>query len=340
MKPGGHSTFLKKHRKVLFIGVLVLHWCLAGFDASSQPLSLNVLSKNSFSSRTVSFKRNNSDTTHHSVNKQRLRGVIIAEASMFAGSMYGLYHLWYKDYPQSSFHFHNDNDTWLQVDKVGHGITSYYVGKFGYETLKWCNVSERESVLYGGGLGFVYLLTIETLDGFSEEWGSSPGDLLSNTVGSGVFIGQQLLWQEQRITFKYSFHQTKYTDYRPDLFGTSLPVNMLKDYNGQTLWLSANLKSFSKEKSSLPEWLNVAVGYSGEGMTGASSNVTEHEGRPIPDFQRHRQYLLSLDADLTKINTDSDFLKQLFNVIGFIKIPFPALEYNTKGQLNFHWLYF
>lgn len=291
-------------------------------------------------SQDLSLKPSLPEMNKDSVNKRRLRAVIISKAAIFGGTMYGLYNLWYKDYPQSSFHFHNDNRNWLQVDKVGHGITSYYVGKIGYEALRWANVDEKASVWYGGTLGFIYLLTVESLDGFSAEWGASTGDLLSNAIGSGMFIGQQLLWKEQRITFKYSFHQTKYADHRPDLFGTSLPENMLKDYNGQTLWLSANLKSFTKKHPALPAWLNVAIGYSGEGMTGASANVTEYNGRNIPVYQRHRQYFLSLDADLTKIKTESDFLQSLFNLIGFIKIPFPALEYNTKGEVDFHWFYF
>lgn len=328
--------------KLLIICVLVLIGFFFGIESHAQSITLNESVDKSFTPHLhgLSKKPSLPEMKNDSVNKRRLRAVIITEAAIFGGTLYGLYNLWYKDYPQSSFHFYNDNSNWLQVDKVGHGITAYYVGKIGYEALKWANVSEKASILYGGTLGFVYLLTIETLDGFSAEWGASAGDLLSNAVGSGIFIGQQLLWEEQRITFKYSFHQTKYADYRPDLFGTSLSENMLKDYNGQTLWASANLKSFTKKHPALPSWLNVAIGYSGEGMTGAATNVTEYNGRPIPDYQRHRQYFLSLDADLTKIKTESGFLKNLFNVIGFIKIPFPALEYNTKGQVNFHWFYF
>jgi predicted lipoprotein DUF2279 len=279
-------------------------------------------------------------TKTDSVRKKRLRSVIIAESSLFAGSMVGLYQLWYKDYPQTNFHFFNDNKEWMQMDKVGHGVTSYYLGKIGYSTLRWCNVAEKKAVWFGGTIGFVYLLTIETLDGFSSEWGASGGDMIANTTGSAIFIGQQLLWKEQRFTFKYSFHQTKYANYRPDLLGDNFAQQMLKDYNGQTYWLSANIKSFNKKNSFWPDWLNIAVGYGAEGMTGAENNFAEHDGRSIPDFPRYRQFFFSLDADLSKIKTKSNFLKVLFNAIGFIKIPFPTLEYNTNNNFNFHWLYF
>ena len=42
---------------------------------------------------------------------------------------------------------------------------------------------------------------------------------------------------------------------------------MLKDYNAQTYWFSANLKSFFPEIK-FTAWLNVAVGYGAEGMFG------------------------------------------------------------------------
>ncbi|MCF8387861.1 MAG: YfiM family protein [Bacteroidales bacterium] len=280
------------------------------------------------------------DDTTEGINKKRLRAVVITEAALFSASMFGLYHLWYKDYPQSTFHFINDNHEWMQMDKIGHGVTSYYIGKIGYETLRWSNVPEKKAVWYGGTLGFVYLLTIETLDGFSKEWGASTGDLIANIGGSGIFIGQQLLWKEQRMTLKFSFHPSEYAQYRPDLLGKNFGQNIIKDYNGQTYWLSANLKSFSKQSSWLPDWLNVAVGYSAEGMTGALENSTEYNDLKIPAFPRYRQFFFSLDADLTKIKTNSEFLKILFQAIGFIKIPFPALEINTNNETKFHWLYF
>ena len=46
---------------------------------------------------------------------------------------------------------------------------------------------------------------------------------------------------------------------------------MLKDYNGQTYWLSANLKSFFPG-SNIPPWLNVAIGYGADGMFGGFEN--------------------------------------------------------------------
>jgi hypothetical protein len=82
----------------------------------------------------------------------------------------------------------------------------------------------------------------------------------------------ELLWKEQRITPKFSFHTTQYAQYRPNVLGSSLAEQMLKDYNGQTYWLSVNLHSFYKG-SKIPKWLNLAIGYGANGMlTGNGEN--------------------------------------------------------------------
>ena len=254
------------------------------------------------------------------------------EAALYAGSLIGLNELWYKDYPRSSFHFFNDNNEWMQMDKVGHVTTSYYVGRIGIGLYKWSGVKRKKAIWYGGMLGSVYQSTIEILDGFSSEWGFSLGDFAANTAGSFLVIGQELAWDEQRIVFKYSFRQSEFSSYRPDLLGHNFQENILKDYNGQTYWLSVNPASFMSRSSKFPKWLNIAVGYGANGMTGGNFNppYIDAGGNQVR-FDRYRQYYLSLDVDLTRIKTKSKFLRTVFYTIGFIKIPAPALEFNKNG---------
>ena len=135
------------------------------------------------------------------------------EIVLYSASMYGLNELWYKDYPKSSFHWINDNYNWLQMDKLGHATTAYQVGMLGKDLMKWGGVSEKKALWYGGLYGAFFLTSIETLDGFSKEWGASWGDLIANTSGTFIFICQELLWKEQRIQMKYSFRPSKYAKY-------------------------------------------------------------------------------------------------------------------------------
>ncbi len=271
------------------------------------------------------------------IHEGRLTGVILTEGTLYLASLTGLYFAWYKDYPQSRFHFFNDNNEWMQMDKIGHATTSFYVSRIGYESYRWAGVDENKSVWFGGLFGFAYLLNIEILDGFSKGWGFSVGDFLSNTSGCVLFMGQQWIWKEQRFVLKYSYHHTKYSALRPDLLGSNLLQNTFKDYNGQSYWLSGNIHSFLPARSRFPRWLNVAFGYGAEGMTGANQNTVNRE---IQDFTRYRKFYLSLDVDLTRIKTRSKTLRSVFVLLNFIKIPFPALEYNTLGKFRFHPVYF
>ena len=268
------------------------------------------------------------------LNIKRRNAIAISATTMTAGALIALNQLWYKEYPRSNFHFKNDNKDWKQMDKTGHFMTSYYLGKLGMEVLDWAGVSEKHQIIYGATYGFAFLTAVEILDGYSDEWGASPGDIVANAAGTGLLIGQELLWNEQRITVKYSFHPTEIAKQRPNTLGKNYLQQTLKDYNGQTYWLSANIWSFNKE-SSFPKWINIALGYGADQMLYGNSN-TGNEMLENP----YRQFYLSLDLDLTKIETNSEFLKTIFSVINFIKIPAPTLEISSKGGLSFHYLYF
>ncbi len=269
-----------------------------------------------------------------SLNTSRRNVVVYSEAALASITLIGLNQLWYADYERSKFHTLNDNDEWLQMDKFGHAFSAYQMGKHGAQLLNWSGVSEKGQILYGATLGFGFLTAVEMLDGYSDEWGFSWGDILANASGTSLYIGQELLWKEQRIALKYSFHQTKYAKQNPDKLGNGLLEEVLKDYNGQTYWLSANMHAFFKD-SKIPKWLNLAVGYGGEGMlAGVSSSVNN---LLISDLRR-RQVFLSLDLDLEHIKTNSAFLKTVFSVFNMIKLPFPTLEFGKKGCV-FHLLY-
>lgn len=268
-----------------------------------------------------------------SLNTARLKTVIVSETVAYTGSMVGLYSLWYKNEPSSSFHTFNDNKEWNQMDKIGHGVTTYYVGKAGYDVLRWSGVSRKKSIWYGGTLGLFFLTSVEVFDGYSSAWGFSWGDVGVNAAGSGLFIGQQLLWDEQRVLLKYSYHKSDYVGVRPDLLGENLLQNTIKDYNGQTYWVSANIASFLGESSKFPKWLNFAVGYGADGMVGAFNNDY------MPSIKRYRQYYVSLDIDLTRIKTKSKFFNAVLGTFGFLKFPLPTIEFNPGGA-KFYAVYF
>jgi uncharacterized protein YfiM (DUF2279 family) len=288
------------------------------------------------------------DTSISILNKKRVKLVAAANIIGYGATTIGLYSDWYKNYPQSNFHFFNDNDEWKQVDKVGHAYSAYIEGYGSMEMWRWAGMSRRKSAWIGGLSALAYQSIIETMDGFSAEWGWSWGDMGSNFFGIGLLIGQELRWNEQRLKFKFSFHKKDYTS--PDLnmrantlYGNGFSQQFIKDYNGQTYWLSANLKSFMPT-TNLPSWLGVAFGYGADGMFGALSNVARDNAGNITfnrsDIARYRQYYISPDIDLTKIKTKSKFLKLALGALNAFKFPAPSLEYNSKGKFAFHLIHF
>ena len=270
------------------------------------------------------------------LNKPRRTGVYVGESIALGATLVGLNQIWYKDYPQTNFHFINDNKQWLQMDKLGHLYSTYHLGRVGAEMLQWSGASKKEQLIYGSTLGLGFLTVVEVFDGFSQEWGASLGDIIANVSGTALYVSQELLWKEQRITPKFSFHQTKFASQRPETLGASLNEQILKDYNGQTYWLSFNIQSFTKD-SFTPKWLNLAFGYSGEGMLyGNDAEAIENGIIQNP----YRQFYLSLDVDLTKIETKSRFLKSLFSVFNTLKIPAPTLQYDDFNGVKAHFIYF
>lgn len=280
-------------------------------------------------------------------DKKRAWLVAGAHAVFWGGSYLALDRAWYADYPKSSFHFFNDNQEWNQLDKAGHGWTTYQVSRLSGALWRWSGINHQQATWLGGASAMAYQSIIEIQDGFSSEWGFSWGDMAANVAGAAAYVAQELHWKEQRIQIKLSYWPYDYgtpelTKRADQLFGKSIPGRMLKDYNSQTYWLSANLHAFMPQ-SKLPRWLNLAVGYGSTGMLGGELNDwTDNEGKKHDrgDITRVRRFFISPDIDLTRIRTRSRFLRSLFFVVSMVKVPAPALELNSKGRLRaraVHW---
>jgi hypothetical protein len=57
------------------------------------------------------------------------------------------------------------------MDKVGHFYSSYQTSSFGAQMLQWSGASKKNQLIYGSGLGFLFLTAVKFMDGYSSEWG-------------------------------------------------------------------------------------------------------------------------------------------------------------------------
>jgi uncharacterized protein YfiM (DUF2279 family) len=285
------------------------------------------------------------DQRQHQANKTKVWIVGGSHAVIWAGTLVALNEAWFADYPRTNFHFFNDWNEWQQMDKAGHFWTAYHLSRFSTDSWRWAGVKEKKAVWLGGVSSIAYQSIIEVLDGFSEKWGFSWGDMLMNVTGAGTYVAQELIWKEQRISIKLSYWPYDYPEdvqaRADDLFGTSLAEKILKDYNSHTYWLNINLRSFFPD-SRIPRWLNFSLGYGGELMLGGTENKWEDEnGEEVDrsDIPRFRRFFISADVDLTRIKTKSRFLKTVFSLVNVVKIPAPAIEF-SQGKVKGHWIYY
>jgi len=261
------------------------------------------------------------------------------------GSFYTLNKAWYSNYPRTNFHFYNDWKEWQQMDKIGHSWSAFQLSRLSSNLWEAAGTPKSKAAWIGSLSSMGYMSIIEILDGYSDKWGFSAYDILSNTVGASAFLLQELKWKEERLVFKLSYFPVQYGTLSPradDLFGKSGIEKLLKDYNGQTYWASLNIRSFFPE-SQAPQWLNLAIGYGAKTMLGGYENSwTDNNGQPIvrPDIVRYKRFYLSLDIDLNRIKTKNRTLKTILSAANVLKIPAPALELNSQGRVRFHPLFY
>jgi uncharacterized protein YfiM (DUF2279 family) len=279
-------------------------------------------------------------------DKSRVLLISGIHAGIYAGTLVFFSQSWYKDYPRSSFHTFNDAKEWQQMDKVGHAWGTYNTAKYSTAMWQWTGLPDKKAIVFGGISSIGYFTIVETMDAHSEGWGWSWGDMAANVSGIGLYTLQELTWKEQRIQYKFSSHSIHYEDgleeRANDLFGSSLPQRLLKDYNAQTYWWSINLSSFSRS-SKWPRWLNVAVGYGAKGMYGGFENLAYDKSGNLVfdrrDIERRRQWYLSPDIDLTRIRTNKKGVRTALYFLNMLKFPAPALEY-SDGEMKIKALVF
>jgi hypothetical protein len=265
-------------------------------------------------------------TPADTVDQKKIKRFVIVSGALYTTSLVALNQLWYADSEKQPFTFFNDNNEWKQVDKVGHFFSAFHISSGTSQLLQWSSLPKRKADLWGAVTGFAVLLPIEIMDGFSADYGASWGDLVANLAGSTFYFSQARAWNEIRIQPKFSFHRTPYPDLRTDgVLGNGLASELVKDYNGQTYWLSVNLNEFFR----FPKWLNLAVGYGAEEMVYATDEANSDAG-----YHAYRQFYVGIDIDVSHLRSKFKAINTLLFFVNMIKLPAPALEF-SRGRVHF-----
>ncbi len=267
------------------------------------------------------------------------RWIRLALPGVMTASLPVLYQLWYKDNATAHFHFFNDNAEWFQMDKLGHAFTVNLVQDRYTNFLEKAGYKRQKAAALACGYTLGYLTLIEVMDGFGKGWGFSAGDMAANAAGSLLFWGQNRVWGKQKVQMKFSWSPSPYRKLRPGLLGENHLAAIIKDYNAQTYWLSIPLEKLPGPWGKL---LMLSVGTGAKGMLGARSNeftennITYH----YEDIPRYRCWYLSADINLRDLRTKKKWANGLLHTFGFIKVPFPALEFSrARGMRLLPWMF-
>lgn len=287
-----------------------------------------------------------------SFHRQRFELAVTGASITYTVFATGLYSAWYRQQGLGKFHFFNDWNEWMLMDKLGHSYSSYIQSELLYSGCQWTGMKKKNALLWSIGTSLLFQHTIEIMDGFGKGYGFSWSDVGANFLGSGCFALQQGLWNEQRFRIRYSAHLEDYSKDNPILpqraeylYGHGALQRILKDYNGQTYWLSFHpTLAWGIEQDFWPSWLELSIGFGAKNLYGARSNDwvdsmgTHREAGPA--YPRTNQYYLSLDINFRKIPVRNAFWRSIIHTVGIFKIPAPALEFNSPGSVRWNWLAF
>ncbi|MDX1445080.1 DUF2279 domain-containing protein [Lishizhenia sp.] len=242
--------------------------------------------------------------------------------------------VWYDK--AASFHIVNDGDSWLGMDKTGHAFSAYHIQKQAQHLYIWANYSHNKSILYSAGISILFQSSFEVLDGFQKKYGFSWPDMYANVSGIALFSAQQFLWKEERIRLKFSYSPSPYAKLRPEVLGQNFQERLLKDYNGQSYWLSFSPFQLFNSSLHFPKWIQLSLGYSVNEKVKGSEN---YFSTTTQEYHAYSQFLFSLDFDFSQMNIRNKSLKKVLSIFNTLKIPFPALSF-SQNQIHFHPLYF
>ena len=258
------------------------------------------------------------DTTQVSVAKS----VGVASTVLIAyGAAYWLvFKKGWWDEQGNDFHFENDFDYALNLDKFGHFASGVIMGESFYEGYRWAGLSEFQSYLFAGLSAFATHVAIDVKDGYSPEWGFSIFDVLSGTLGGFLPMAERYVPVFKYVDLKWSYWINTKAYYRQSNTGV-----FTDDYCNQTFWASFKIHRMlpASVRQYYPSWLAIAAGLS------IDEGVFLHD----KDVTPHREVYIALDYDLEAFSPQSRMARTIIKSLNYFKLPAPTIQVYPE----FHW---
>lgn len=250
----------------------------------------------------------------------------VASLTLIAyGAAYGLVFEkgWWSGDESRGFHFENDFDYALNLDKLGHFAAGVAIGEFFYEGYRWAGTSEFQAYLFAGLSALATHIAIDVKDGFAPDWGFSIFDVLSGGLGGFLPMAERYVPAFKYIDLKWSYwiNTNAYYNHEHDASGGIFT----DDYVNHTYWLSLKPYRLLPEaaRKYYPSWLAIAVGLS------IDDSIFLEEPHPKP----HREVYIALDYDLEAFRPQSRMARTIIKALNYFKLPAPTIQVYPE----FHW---
>ena len=270
---------------------------------------------------TWDFRSEDSVDIKPEISWPKAAGVGTLTLSAYAAAYIFVFAEGWWDNDSSHFHFENDFDYALNLDKFGHFAAGVILGESFYEGYRWAGLSEFRSYLFAGLSAMATHIAIDVKDGYSPAWGFSIFDVLSGSLGGFLPMAERYVPVFKYVDLKWSYwiNSTAYYDknhHRGEAVFTD-------DYPNQTFW--ASFKPYrllpSAARKYYPSWLAIAAGIS------VDDAIIKNKGHA------HREAYIALDYDLEAFRPQSRWARTLIKYLNYFKLPAPAIQVYPK----FNW---
>lgn len=301
---------MKKFHSLVLVAFCLLLLTANSFAAPGDPLT--------WRDSTWDYRSEDSTDLATDVSWLKVGGVASLTLIAYGAAYWLVFEKGWWDDERSHFHFENDFDYALNLDKLGHFAAGVMLGESFYEGYRWAGATEFQSYLFAGLSAMMTHVAIDVKDGYSPEWGFSIFDVLSGTIGGFYPMAERYIPLFKYVDLKWSYWINTKAYYRQSDTGI-----FTDDYCNQTFW--ASFKPYrllpAAARQYYPSWLAIAAGLS------IDEKVFTKEPHP------RREVYIALDYDLEAFRPQSRLARTIVKYLNYFKLPAPTIQVYPE----FHW---
>ena len=227
------------------------------------------------------------------------------------------------DWGTAKFHFVDEGffgtDTYNGgMDKLGHAYGTTLLADFFTWRLDRHNVENRSAALTGSIMAWGVMGMVETFDGFSQDYGFSPQDIVANTVGATFsFLRNTVPGMQEKVDFRLEYLPSGYDEgFKPH-----------SDYAGQKYVLALKLAGFEEFRESPLRFFELQAGYYTEGFR--DEEAADLDISPT----RHPYFALGLNVEQLLLGYQKEDESMATHAIRAtlqrVQVPYTYLTYET-----------